>query len=149
MANPPLTEKQVYLALKEIFGALPIPPSTAKKIRKTIEKHKNEANIASLIQKYGVESITAVAQALLGDNVFSSKAKAQMRFPEVFVHLPSQASPPIIPEPKIATSSAEPVQQVGSYSPEELLGIGDRLKIRKEKEKNEASMLVQQPVKLC
>ena len=153
MAIPPLTEKQVYLALRESFSALPIPPSTAKKIRKKIEKHKDGARIAPLIQKYGVESITAVAFALSGDQIFASTAKARIRFPDVFGGIPIEPSPsnasasqtgkdsaaavqPAVTESSAAASSASAMQRVeGVYSPEELMGIGDRLKARKEREK--------------
>jgi hypothetical protein len=160
MASPPLIEKQVYLALKEIFGALPIPPSTAKTIRKNIEKHRDKASIATLIQRHGLENITAVALALSGDQIFASTAKARVRFPDVFGGLPSQPSPPTASASQSASSNATAVQStitnsntapssaaavqraVGAYSPEELMGIGDRLKARKEREKIETSMLI-------
>ncbi|KAI4645039.1 hypothetical protein J4E93_005838 [Alternaria ventricosa] len=153
MAIPPLTEKQVYLALRESFSALHIPPSTAKTIRKNIEKHRDEAKIAPLIQRYGVESITAVAFALSGDQIFASTAKAKVRFPDVFGGLPIEPSPstasasqtgkdgtaaiqPAVTKSSAAASSVAAVQRVaGTYSPEEFMGIGDRLKARKEREK--------------
>jgi len=160
MAIPPLTEKQVYLALRESFSALPIPPSTAKKIRKKIEKHKDEAKIAPLIARYGVEGITAVAFALSGDQIFASTDKARTRFPDVFGDLTKSSRPsasasqtgtisaaavqPTVTESNTAASSAAAVQRVGAvYSPQELMGIGDRLKATKEKEKNETGMLSQ------
>jgi hypothetical protein len=160
MANPALPEKQVYLALKDIFSGLPTPPSNVKKIRKTIEKHKNEAKVASLIRGgYGVERIAAVAQILVGDHVFASDATAKLRFPGVFESPSSQPSQSTISGtpvtsglstasgPSITASSAATVQCERFYSAEELLGIGDRLKLRKAKEKMETSMSIQRIVK--
>ncbi|KAI4957102.1 hypothetical protein J4E86_005575 [Alternaria arbusti] len=153
MATPPLIEKQVYLALKDIFSDGPTPPSTEKKIRKKIRKHKDEAKIATLIQRYGVDRINAVAFALSGDQIFASTEKARTRFPDVFGGLSNQPSPPISPVSQTGTNSAAAVQPAvtesstaassvaaaqrvaGTYNPEELMGIGDRLKARKEREK--------------
>ncbi|KAF1833865.1 hypothetical protein BDW02DRAFT_648068 [Decorospora gaudefroyi] len=155
MARPPLTDQLVYLALKEIFSGNEIQPSTLKKIRKRIEKHEADFRIGTLIRNYGVESITQVAKGLLEDQVFGSRAIAKARFPELFpTFLSSQTNPPPTSEAKIKTSSTAAIQPTDSepriattslttaqraevYSPEELLGIGERLKIRKEKEKTE------------
>ncbi|KAI4933796.1 uncharacterized protein J4E92_003465 [Alternaria infectoria] len=155
MAAPPLTEKQVYLALKDIFSIGPTPPSTAKKIRKNIEKYRYDAKVAPLVQRYGVEGITAVAFALSGNQIFASTEKAKTRFPDVFGGLSNEPSPvnapvfqtgtdsvaavqPAVTESSTAASSAAAMQPVGGvYSPEELMGIGDRLKARKEREKIE------------
>ncbi|KAI4632415.1 uncharacterized protein J4E87_001888 [Alternaria ethzedia] len=155
MAAPPLTEKQVYLALKDIFSIGPTPPSTAKKIRKNIEKYRYDAKVAPLVQRYGVEGITAVAFALSGNQIFASTEKAKTRFPDVFGGLSNEPSPvnapvfqtgtnsaaavqPAVTESSTAASSAAAVQPVGGVcSPEELMGIGDRLKARKEREKIE------------
>ncbi|KAI4702205.1 hypothetical protein J4E81_002567 [Alternaria sp. BMP 2799] len=157
MAAPPLTEKQVYLALKDIFSIGPTPPSTAKKIRKNIEKYRYDAKVAPLVQRYGVEGITAVAFALSGNQVFASTEKAKTRFPDVFGGLSNEQSPvnapvfqtgtnsaaavqPAVTESSTTASSAAAMQRVeGVYSPEELMGIGDRLKARKEREKIETA----------
>ncbi|KAI4657817.1 uncharacterized protein J4E78_006206 [Alternaria triticimaculans] len=158
MAAPPLTEKQVYLALKDIFSIGPTPPSTAKKIRKNIEKYRYDAKVAPLVQTYGVEGVTAVAFALSGNQVFASTEKAKTRFPDVFGSLSNEPSPvnapvfqtgtnsaaavqPAVTESSTAASSAAAMQRVeGVYSPEELMGIGDRLKARKEREKIETAL---------
>ncbi|KAI4695323.1 uncharacterized protein J4E84_001949 [Alternaria hordeiaustralica] len=157
MAAPPLTEKQVYLALKDIFSIGPTPPSTAKKIRKNIEKYRYDAKVAPLVQRYGVEGITAVAFALSGNQIFASTEKAKTRFPDVFGGLSNEPSPvvapvfqtgtnsaaavqPAVTESSTAASSAAAMQPVGGvYSPEELMGIGDELKARKEREKIETA----------
>ncbi|KAI4680134.1 uncharacterized protein J4E88_006025 [Alternaria novae-zelandiae] len=153
MAAPPLTEKQVYLALKDIFSIGPTPPSTAKKIRKNIEKYRYDAKVAPLVQRYGVEGITAVAFALSGNQIFASTEKAKTRFPDVFGGLSNEPSSstasvsqtvtdsasaiqPAVTESSTAADSVAAVPRVtGAYSPEELMGIGDRLKARKEGEK--------------
>ncbi|KAI4949222.1 hypothetical protein J4E91_005686 [Alternaria rosae] len=155
MASPSLTEKQVYLALKDIFSDGQTPPSTEKKIRKKIKKHKDEPKIATLIQRYGVQRITAVAFALSGHQIFVSTQKARTRFPDVFGGLPNEPSPPIAHVSQTGTNSAAAVQPAvtesstaassaaaansvaGTYSSEGLMGIGDRLKATKEKEKTE------------
>ena len=167
MATPPLIEKQVYLALKDIFSDGPTPPSTEKKIRKKIRKHKDEAKIATLIQRYGVDRINAVAFALSGDQIFASTEKARTRFPDVFGGLSNQPSPPISPVSQTGTNSAAAVQPAvtesstaassvaaaqrvaGTYNPEELMGIGDRLKARKEREKINNGTLNQRIHKPC
>jgi len=167
MAAPPLTEKQVYLALKDIFSIGPTPPSTAKKIRKNIEKYRYDAKVAPLVQRYGVEGITAVAFALSGNQIFASTEKAKSRFPDVFGGLSNEPSPvnapvfqtgtnsaaavqPAVTESSTAASSAAAMQPVGGVcSPEELMGIGDRLKARKEREKIETGMWHQRILKPC
>ncbi|KAI4666712.1 uncharacterized protein J4E79_002752 [Alternaria viburni] len=158
MAAPPLTEKQVYLALKDIFSIGPTPPSTAKKIRKNIEKYRYDAKVAPLVQRYGVEGITAVAFALSGNQIFASTEKAKTRFPDVFGGLSNESSPvnapvfqtgtnsaaavqPAVTESSTAASSAAAMQrEAGVLSPEELMGIGDRLKAKKEREKIETGV---------
>ena len=167
MAAPPLTEKQVYLALKDIFSIGPTPPSTAKKIRKNIEKYRYDAKVAPLVQRYGVEGITAVAFALSGNQIFASTEKAKTRFPDVFGGLSNEPSPvnapvfqtgtnsaaavqPAVTESSTAASSAAVMQRIeGVYCPEELMGIGDRLKARKGREKIETGMWNQRILKPC
>jgi hypothetical protein len=142
MAKPPLTEKLVYLALKDIFRGDGSQPSTIEEIRKTIEKHKDEPKIGALIQSHGVESVCKVAQDLLKYQIFVSMAKAEVRFPEVFEVLPAQAEQATTTGTKVATSSSAAVRSAGTCKSEELLGIGDRIRIRKVKERARSSMLI-------
>ncbi|CAN9440265.1 unnamed protein product [Alternaria alternata] len=122
MAKPPLTEKLVYLALKDIFLGDGSQPSTIEEIRKTIEKHKDEPKIGALIQSHGVESVCKVAQDLLKYQIFVSMAKAEVRFPEVFEVLPAQAEQATTTGTKVATSSSAAVRSAGTCKSEELLG---------------------------
>ncbi|RYN29911.1 hypothetical protein AA0112_g7101 [Alternaria arborescens] len=143
MVCPPLTEKQVYLALKDVFKGNEMLPSTVKKLRKRVEKSKENINIKPLIQTYGIENITQVAKVLLDDQVFVLRTRAIARFPELCETLPSQHDPPSTTETTIATSSATPPKREGVYSPEELLGIGDRLWTRTKKERDETNCQTQ------
>ncbi|OAG24965.1 hypothetical protein CC77DRAFT_1090589 [Alternaria alternata] len=137
MVCPPLTEKQVYLALKDVFKGNEMLPSTLKKLRKRVEKSKENVNVKPLIQTYGIENITQVAKVLLDDQVFVLRTRAIARFPELIETLPSQLDQPSTTDTTIATSSASPPQRGGVYSPEELLGIGDKLWTRTKKERDE------------
>lgn len=143
MVCPPLTEKQVYLALKDVFKGNEMLPSTLKKLRKRVEKSKENVNVKPLIQTYGIENITQVAKVLLDDQVFVLRTRAIARFPELIETLPSQLDQPSTTDTTIATSSASPPQRGGVYSPEELLGIGDKLWTRTKKERDETSMLTE------
>ncbi|CAN9205197.1 unnamed protein product [Alternaria alternata] len=116
MAKPPLTEKLVYLALKDIFRGDGSQPSTIEEIRKTIEKHKDEPKIEALIHSHGVESVCKVAQDLLKYQIFVSMAKAEVRFPEVFEVLPAQAEQATTTGTKVATSSSAAVRSAGSQN---------------------------------
>ncbi|KAH6842058.1 hypothetical protein B0T12DRAFT_273547 [Alternaria alternata] len=145
MAKPPLTEKLVYLALKDVFRGDGSQPSTIEEIRKTIEKHKDEPKIGALIQSHGAESVCKVAQDLLKYQIFVSMAKAEVRFPEVFEVLPAQAEQATTTGTKIATSSSAAVRSAGTCKSEELLGIGDRIRIRKVKERARSSSQNQSP----
>ncbi|CAN9443741.1 unnamed protein product [Alternaria alternata] len=145
MAKPLLTEKLVYLALKDIFRGDGSQPSTIEEIRKKIEKHKDKPKIGALIQNHGVESVCKVAQDLLKYQIFVSMAKAEVRFPEVFEVPPAQAEQATTTGTNIATSSAAAVRSAGTYKPDELLGIGDRIKIRKGKERARSSSQTQSP----
>lgn len=147
MVCPPLTEKQVYLALKDVFKGNEMVPSTVKTLRKRVEKAKENIKIKPLIQTYGIENITQVAKVLLDDQVFVLRTRAIARFPELFETLPSQHSQPSITETTIATSSATPPKCEGVYSSEELLGIGDRLWTRTKKERDETSMLTERALR--
>jgi hypothetical protein len=143
MANPSHPQKLVYLALKDIFDADPVPPSTLKSIRKKVEKNRDDVRLRSLVRDYGVESIANMAKALMDDQVFQSVAKAQTRFPGVFTTTPpNQSNPPIPIGPKAMASSAATVQRAGNYSPERLLGIRDEIKTSQGSDKTETSMLV-------
>jgi hypothetical protein len=142
MAKPLLTEKLVYLALKDIFRGDGSQPSTIEEIRKKIEKHKDKPKIGALIHNHGVESVCKVAQDLLKYQIFVSMAKAEVRFPEVFEVPPAQTEQATTTGTNIATSSAAAVRSAGTYKPDELLGIGDRIKIRKGKERARSSMLI-------
>lgn len=142
MTKPPLTEKLVYLALKDIFRGDGSQLSTIEEIRKKIEKHKDEPKIGALIQSHGVESVCKVAQDLLKYQIFVSMAKAEVHFPEVFEVLPAQAGRATTTGTNVATSSSAAVRSAGAYKSEELLGIGDRIRIRKGKERARSSMLI-------
>jgi hypothetical protein len=143
MANPSHPQKLVYLALKDIFDADPVPPSTLKTIRKKVEKYRDDVRLRSLVRDYGVDSIANMAKALMDDQVFQSVAKAQTRFPGVFTTTPpNQSNPPIPIGPKAMASSAATVQRAGNYSPERLLGIRDEIKTSQGSDKTETSMLV-------
>ncbi|KAG9185454.1 hypothetical protein G6011_07998 [Alternaria panax] len=135
MAKPPLTEKLVYLVLKDIFRGDKTQPNTREEIRKKIEKHRGDSKVEALIVKYGMESVSKVAQDLLKYQIFVSMAKAEVRFPEVFELLPTQAQRQSTSESNIATSSAVAVQSTKTYSCEELLSVGDEIRIKMGKGK--------------
>ncbi|KAL1792917.1 hypothetical protein ACET3X_009424 [Alternaria dauci] len=139
MAKPALTEKLVYLALKDVFRGDGVQPSTPEEIRKKIEKHKSESRIGALIQNHGMESVCKVAQDLLKYQIFVSMAKAEVRFPDVFEVLPTQVEQQTTAAANTATSSATVVRNTGTYNSEEFQGTGDRIKSRKGKEKARSS----------
>lgn len=138
MSNPPLTEKLVYLALKDIFVGNEIQSNTTKsirkKVRKRIEKFQDDVKIKDLVQQHTLQRITEVATALLVEQVFDSGPKAKARFPNVFEVYPSQDDQPTDSRPKVAESDATAVQRIGMYSVDELLSIGASLKTRNEVE---------------
>jgi hypothetical protein len=149
MSDPPLTEKLVYLALKDIFVGNEIQPnitkSIRKKVRKRIEKFQDDVRIKALIQQYTLQRITMVATVLLEEQIFGSESRAKACFPDIFEVLPSQDDQPTNSGPKIAERDAATVQRIGVYSPEELLSIGATLKTRNEEEQQiKASMSFQQ-----
>jgi hypothetical protein len=158
MTTPPLTEKLVYLTLQGVFVGEDSHIRKRKAIRNTIRKHHTNAEIRALTLKYNIDTISTMAKTLLEDQIFASKAKAKLRFPDIF-ESPTTKSTTL--KPAVATSSATAIQPtvtssdtasssaaaaqhaVGVDSPEELVGIGDTLKARKEREKIENSMLTQ------
>jgi hypothetical protein len=142
MANSTLTEKVVYLTLKDIFSGIQFLPSTEKGTRKRIEKFRHEVAIWNLIQKHGIESIIEVAMVLLEDQVFTLRTKARARFPELFEAPTNQNDGSNTIETTTALSSAAPVQCIRNYSPERLLAMREGIRISEEEERTETSMFV-------
>jgi len=138
MSEPPLIEKLVYLALKDIFVGNELQPSTTKsirkKVRKRIEKCQDNVEIKALIQQHTLQHIIEVAIVLLEEQIFGSDSKAKARFPDVFEVLPNQDDQPTDSGPKIEEGDAATVQRIGVYGPDELLSIGASLKTRNEEE---------------
>lgn len=160
MTTPPLTEELVYLTLKGVFVGEHLQLRQAKSIRKAIVKHHFNPSIRALTLKYNIHTISIMAKTLLEDQIFASKTAAKARFPDVFEDPSSQhtqsttsgseistssaaAIQPAIPEPQATTSGATTVQRAGAYSPAQLLGIGEKMKLKKGEKKLENSMFVQ------
>lgn len=161
MTTPPLTEELVYLTLQGVFVGEHLQLRKAKSIRKAIVKHHFNPDIRALTLKYNIHTISNMAKTLLEDQIFASKTAAKARFPDVFEGPSSQhtqsttsgsgisttssaaAIQPAIPAPQATTSGAATIQRAGVYSPAELLGIGEEMKLKKKKKKLETGKSIQ------
>jgi hypothetical protein len=159
MTIPPLTEKLVYLTLRGIFVGEHLQVRKAKAIRTIIRKNHMNAKIRAFTLDYNIDTISEMTKVLLKEQVFASDAIAKLRFPDAFEGPSIQPTQPItskpenaassttvvqptVSEPKNPTNSAVPLQRVGVYSSEELLGIGEKLTLLNQEEKAETSMLI-------
>ncbi|KAI0525409.1 hypothetical protein F5B22DRAFT_337410 [Xylaria bambusicola] len=77
-------EKEVYLALRNVFEGQNAKVSKLKTVRKLIDDAVPlDAGVSNLTNVYGISVVSRVAQALLQDGIFLSLTKAKIRFPYV------------------------------------------------------------------
>ena len=133
-------EKLVYLALKGVFKGQDAQIRREKKVRKLIQRHQNQSDIRSLIQKHSLDSLCHVARMLLEEQVFESTLKAKIRFPDIFKVSPIQTAERTISESKAAKIEAAAIQGVMGGRQDEASGHEGKLDISEEKKRNEAGM---------
>ncbi|OJJ43168.1 hypothetical protein ASPZODRAFT_1230696 [Penicilliopsis zonata CBS 506.65] len=83
--------RRVYFATRHIFSGGRASLRKPKKILQVLETHR--CSLQPLLRGYTFENILAILHSLLADDVFSSVAKAKIRFPELFMATPSPQSP--------------------------------------------------------
>ncbi|KAK5631102.1 hypothetical protein RRF57_006817 [Xylaria bambusicola] len=77
-------EKEVYLALRNVFEGRNATIRKPKTVRKLIDDAVPlNARVSNLTNVYDVKAVGCVAKALLQDGIFGSITKAKKRFPDV------------------------------------------------------------------
>jgi hypothetical protein len=108
MVTPPLTDKLVYQTFRGIFVGEDSNLRKLKAVRKLIQKHyQKDIKVREFTVKYGLNSVGEMAKSLLEDQIFSSSAKARLRFPDLFEVASVPINQPTTSVPKVTAGNVE------------------------------------------
>ncbi|CAN9444882.1 unnamed protein product [Alternaria alternata] len=117
MVTPPLTDKLVYQTFRGIFVGEDSHLRKLKAVRKLIQKHyQKDIKVREFTVKYGLNSVGEVAKTLLEDQIFTSSAKARLRFPDLFEVAPVPINQPTTSVPKVTAGNVEVPKSVEKKS---------------------------------
>jgi hypothetical protein len=116
--TPPLPDQRlVYLHCSSIFKGANAQIRRQKKILQVLVQHKS--SIKTLTKEFTVAAIAAVAKVLLDQEIFESKSRAKLHFPELFQPSETQEVEREASEAEVARIEAEAVQEAVVTSDEE------------------------------
>ena len=110
-------QRLVYLHCSSIFHGANAQIRRQKKITQVLSKHKDSIKI--LTDDFSLDAIVTVAKALLDEQIFQSKFRAQLHFPELFQPSETQEAEREASEAEVARIEAEAVQETVVTSDEE------------------------------
>jgi hypothetical protein len=116
--TPPLPDQRlVYLHCSSIFKGANAQIRRQKKILQVLEQQKS--SIKTLTKEFKVGAIAVVAKVLLDQEIFESKSRAKLHFPELFQPSETQEVEREASEAEVARIEAEAVQETVVTSDEE------------------------------
>lgn len=110
-------QRLVYLHCSSIFTGANAQIRRLKKITQILSQHRKSIKI--LTNEFPLDAIAAVAKRLLDEQIFEARARAQLRFPELFQPSETQEAERDASEAEVARTEAETVQKTVVTSDEE------------------------------